>query len=461
MIAGFAPAHEQRADRGPVLSSSPMAVEWRNWAGDQSCRPAAIESPRDRDELIGAIRGARERGQTVRVAGSGHSFSDVALSDGVLLRLDALDRVLAADEDRGLVKVEGGIVLGELNRRLDERGLAFENLGDIDRQTLAGSISTATHGTGARFVNLSGQLASIELVGADGGLREISAESDPDLFRAARVGLGSLGVIYAVTIRCVPAYTLNRVDSPKPLDEVLANLDELNQADHFEFYVFPHTTTALCRESRRTDEPPSPRSAAAIYMQEVVLENWVGSVFAAAGRRFPSRAPTLARIASRGVGRSTKVDRSHKVFPSERRIRFTEMEYAIPREHAAEAVRRVLDIAARPELGVAFPIEVRFVAADDAHLSPSHDRDACYVAVHQDRKLDWKSYFPAVEAVMADYRGRPHWGKRHFQTAETLAPLYPRWDEFQAARARLDPDGAFRNAYSDRVLGPVQAPAPA
>jgi FAD-linked oxidoreductase len=435
--------------------------EWHNWAGDQRCRPAVIERPRDRDELVAAIRRARERGLSVRASGSGHSFSDVALGDGALLDLGRLDRVLATDAARGLVKVEAGIVLGELNRSLDERGLAFENLGDIDRQTLAGSISTATHGTGARFKNLSAQLASIELVGADGNLREISAESDPELFRAARVGLGALGVIYAVTVRCVPAYTLNRVDSPKPLAEVLARLDELNRTDHFEFYVFPYTDIALCRESRRTDEPPEPRSAATVYLREVVLENWVGSVFAFAGRKAPRLAPTLAGIASRGVGRSTKVDRSFRVFPSERRIKFTEMEYAIPREAAAEAVPRVLEIAGRRELGVAFPIEVRFVATDDADLSPSHDRDTCYIAVHQDFRLDWQSYFRAVEELLCSYGGRPHWGKRHFQTAETLAELYPRWDAFQAARARLDPDGAFRNDYTDRVLGPVQAPAPA
>ena len=439
-----------------------MGREWRNWAGDQRCSPAAIERPRTRDELIAAVRRAAERGLPVRAAGSGHSFSEIALTDGVMVRLEALDRVLAVDPERGLVKVEAGVVLGALNERLDDRGLAFENLGDIDRQTLAGSISTGTHGTGARFPNISAQLASIELVTADGSLREISAESDPGLFRAARVGLGALGLIYAVTLRCVPAYTLHRVDSPRPLQEVLDGLDELNDRnDHFEFYVFPHTATALCRESRRTDEPPRPRHRAAVYAQEVVLENWVGQLFALGGRHLPGQVPRLARVASRGVGRSTKVDRWHRVFASERRIRFTEMEYSIPRGSAVEAVGRVLELASRPELRVAFPIEVRFVAADDAHLSPSYDRDACYVAVHQDRKLDWEPYFLGVEEIMADYDGRPHWGKRHFQDAETLAPLYPEWDEFQSARARLDPAGLFRSAYVDRVLGGVRAPAEA
>jgi L-gulono-1,4-lactone dehydrogenase len=428
--------------------------EWRNWAGEQRCRPQAIERPGSRNGLEELVVAAAGRGQRVRAAGSGHSFTDIALTGGLLLRLEGLNRVLAADRASGRVKVEAGIVLSELNRRLDELGLAFENLGDIDRQTLAGSISTGTHGTGERFQNLSAQIEAIELVLAGGRALEVSAESDPDTFRAARVGLGALGVIYAITLRTVPAYTLHRVDRPRPLDDVLESLDELVAAsDHFEFYVFPHTRTALCRESWRTDEPPRPRSRTAVYAQEVVLENWVGQLFALGARHLPSQVPRLARIAAGNVGRSTKIDRSFEVFASERRIRFTEMEYAIPRQHAVEAIRRVLELAGRPEHQVAYPIEVRFVAPDDALLSPSHERVTTYVAVHQDRKLRWEPYFRGVEAIMSSYKGRPHWGKRHFQTAETLARLYPRWDDFARVRSELDPDGVFRNAYTDRVLG--------
>jgi L-gulono-1,4-lactone dehydrogenase len=436
-----------------------MSAEWRNWAGDQRCDPAVVERPGSRDELAAVVARAAARREPIRAVGSGHSFTGIALTDGLMLQLDRLDRLLGADRASGLVKIEAGIVLGELNRRLDRLGLAFENLGDIDRQTLAGAVSTGTHGTGARFQSLSAQVEAIELVLAGGESLELTAASDPDAFRAGQVGLGALGVIYAATIRTVPAYTIHRVDGPMLLDETLDRLDELNDAsDHFEFYVFPHTDVALCRESRRTDEPPRPRSRARVYAQEVMLENWVGQLFAAAGRRFPSQIPRLARLAARGVGHSTKVDRSFRVFASERRIRFTEMEYGIPRAHAREAVERVLELAGRPELRVAYPIEVRFVAADDAFLSSSHERDTCYVAVHHDRKLDWEPYFRGVEAIMGDYEGRPHWGKRHFQTAATLAPRYPRWDDFQRVRARLDPDGAFRNAYTDRVLGPIHRP---
>ena len=399
---------------------------------------------------------AATEGHRVRASGAGHSFSEIALTEGVMVRLDRLDRVLDFDRASGRMKVEAGIVLGDLNLRLDELGVAFANLGDIDRQTVAGSISTATHGTGRRFRNVSAQVAAIELVLADGSTVELDAASDAQGLRAARVGLGALGVIGAVTIETVPAYTINRTDRPRPLGEVLSGLDELNAAnDHFEFYVFPHTRTALCRESRRTDEPPCPRGRALTYLQEVALENWVAQLFVLGARRAPAQAPRLARLAARGSGRSRKVDRSHRVFASERRIRFTEMEYGIPVERAVEAVRGVIEIASRPAHGVSFPIEVRFVAADDAFLSPSFERDTCYIAVHHDRKLDWRPYLREVETLMRGLEGRPHWGKRHSLGADELAPLYPGWEEFQRVRARLDPGGVFTNDYTDHVLGPV------
>jgi L-gulonolactone oxidase len=432
-----------------------MAARWSNWAGDQHCSPAEIERPGTREELAEVVRRAGEQGMAVRASGSGHSFTEIALTDGVMIRCDRLDRVLSVDRDAGLVKVEAGIVLGELNRKLDGFGLAFENLGDIDRQTLAGSIATGTHGTGARFRSVSGQIEAVDLVLADGSSLEISAESDPAALAAARIGLGVLGLAYAVTIRAVPAFTLDRVDSPRRLDETLARLDELNAGtDHFEFYVFPHTQTALCRESRRTGEAPRPRSRAAVYAQEVMLENWVGQGFALAARHLPSQVPRLARLASSGTGRSSKVDRSYRVFASERRIRFTEMEYGIPRRHAAEAIPRVLEAAERADPPVGFPIEVRFVAGDDAWLSPAHDRDTCYIAVHQYQGMAWENYFRSVEQILTSYGGRPHWGKRHFQTAETLPGLYPEWSRFQEIRDQLDPGHLFTDEYAARILGP-------
>jgi L-gulonolactone oxidase len=367
--------------------------------------------------------------------------------------------VLDVDRGSGRVKVEAGITLRELNRRLDRLGLALENLGDIDRQTLAGAISTGTHGTGERYPNLSAQIEAMELVTADGTTVELSADSDPDGFRAARIGIGALGAVYSVTLRTVPPFRIDRVDRRRPLEETLTGLDELVAgSDHFEFYVFPYTDWANCRESRRTHEPADPPNPVAGYLQEVVFENWVGSALAGVARTVPATIPTLSRLASAGAGVPRKLDHSFRVFASERRIKFTEMEYGVPREHAREAIRDVLEIANRPDLKVAFPIEVRFVAPDDAMLSPSFERDTAYIAVHQDRKSDWRTYFSAVATAMAKYGGRPHWGKRHFLGAEELRQLYPRFDDFLAVRRRCDPQGLFANEYTDRVLGPVAEP---
>jgi L-gulono-1,4-lactone dehydrogenase len=430
---------------------------WRNWAGDQRCAPAAVEQPGSVAEIVAALERAAAAGQRVRVAGSGHSFTDAACTDGRLLSLARMERVLDVDRARGLVRVEGGITIHALSAALAEHGLAFENLGDIDVQTIAGAISTATHGTGARLRNLSAQVESLELVLADGSTLVCSADDDdPTTYLAARVGIGSLGVIAAVTLRAVPAFTLRGVDAPAPLRETIERLEQLgDQNDHFELYVFPHCDTALTRTNNRVEEPPRARGRVRAYARDVLLTNRAFHAFCLAGRAFPRFIPTLNRTVTRLAGSSTRIDRSDRIFASPRLVKFTEMEYALPRKHTAEAVRRVLELIPRRDYAVPFPLEVRLVAPDDALLSPAHGRPTGYVAVHMFKGMAWEPYFRAVEAIMDEYDGRPHWGKRHFQTAETLRPRYPRWDEFQAVRARLDPDGRFANAYSDSVLGAI------
>jgi len=432
---------------------------WRNWAGDEGCAPAAHERPGSVAEIAAALERAAVAGQGVHVAGSGHSFSDVACTDGSLLTLERMARVLDVDHASGLVRVEGGITIRALNAALAVHGLALENLGDIDAQTIAGAISTATHGTGAGLRNLSAQAEAVELVLADGSsLTCSSQDADPSSYLAARVSVGSLGVIAAVTLRCVPAFTLRGVDRPAPLGETLDRLDELGEAsDHFELYAFPHCDTALTRTNTRVEEPPRPRSQARAYAQDVLLTNRAFHAFCLAGRALPRFIPAFNRTVVRLAGTSVRVDRSDRIFASPRLVRFTEMEYALPRERTADAVRRVLALVEQRGFHVPFPIEVRTVAPDDALLSPAHERATGYVAVHMFEGMAWEPYFRAVEAVMDELGGRPHWGKRHFQTAETLRPRYPRWDDFQAVRARLDPHGRFVNAHAERIFGP---PAP-
>ena len=435
-----------------------MPELWVNWAGDQRCAPESIERPAGEDELAEVLGRAAEAGLPVRAAGSGHSFTDAACTDGVLVDLGGMGRVLDVNGEH--VTVEAGITLHELGAQLAACGLAMENQGDIDRQTLAGAISTATHGTGARFANLSSQVVRMRLVGAEGEVVECG-EGGEEL-PAARVGLGALGVISTITLRCVPLFTVRRVDEPRPLEDTLARFDELaGSNDHFEFYVFPYSDTAIVRLSERTERPPEPVDPRRQYFQEVFLENRVIDAAGRLGRAFPGLVPTVNRTFGRLVGRQVRTDHGYRVYASRRDVKFTEMEYALPRENGVEAVRRVMEMVERRHLPVTFPIEVRVVAGDDAFLSTAHGRDTVYIAVHQYRGIEFESYFRGVERIMDDYDGRPHWGKRHYQSSVTLSPRYPEWRRFQAVRARLDPAGRFQNDYTERVLGPVPAPVEA
>jgi L-gulonolactone oxidase len=432
------------------------AAGWRNWAGDERSLPAVLERPRSIEELSASIERAASEGLRVRAAGAGHSFSDIARSEGLLLGLDRLASVLDLDSSAGLVRVQAGITLRELSRALAAHGLALENLGDIDAQTIAGAISTATHGTGAKLRNISSQVSELTLVLADGSTLVCSQERDPEVFRAARVGLGALGVIAEVTLRCVPAFTLHGVDAPAPLRDTLERFEELVLGnDHFEFFVFPHADTALTRTNNRTEESPRPRGRFSAYVNDVLLTNRAFELSCRLGRRFPGRIPQINRLVTRLAGSSERVEPSAAIFASPRLVRFTEMEYAVPREHTRQAVRRIMDLVEQRGFAVPFPIEVRTVARDDAFLSTAADRDSGFVAVHMYRGMVWEPYFRAVEAIMDELGGRPHWGKRHFQTAATLRPRYADWDRFQAVRARLDPEGRFANEWTDRVLGGV------
>lgn len=428
---------------------------WSNWAGEQVCAPAAIARPESEDELAAIVAAAAAQGEPVRAVGAGHSFTDCACTDGTLIDMSGMRRVLRVDLERRQVSVEGGIHLHELGPLLADHGLALENQGDIDRQTITGAISTATHGTGIRFANLSSQIVALRLVLADGSVIEASAaDDDLDTYLAARVSLGTLGVISAVTIQCVPLYTLHRIDAPMPLDQTLEHLDEhVAGNDHFEFFIFPYTQRALTRSTRRSFEQPTPPPRWKRWVEEELIENQLLGGLCRVGRAAPGLAPALNRTIAAALSGSEVSDRGYRVYATHRAVRFTEMEYGIPRAAAGEAVRRVLELVSRRRLPILFPLEVRFAAGDPAFLSTAHQRETCYIAVHQFAGMEFETYFRAVETIMDAYGGRPHWGKRHYQTATSLSGRYPDWDRFQAVRRRLDPSGAFRNDYARRVLG--------
>jgi L-gulonolactone oxidase len=429
---------------------------WRNWGRTQRCGPAALESPRSELEVVEAIGRARAARQRVKVVGGGHSFTDIACTDGRMLSLDLLDRVVDVDEVGLTVTVEAGMTIHRLDQELAARDLALPNLGDIDRQTIAGAIATATHGTGATFGGLATFVRGLELVTADGDVLRCSATDDAELFHAARVGLGALGVVTKVTLACVPAFNLHHIERRHHLDEVLDDLDSwVDGNEHFEFYWLPHTDYCATIANNRTDEPVRHKGAYKRWRAEVFFPNYFFGAVVRLGRAAPSLIPRLNDMVAGGVGTTELVDRSDRILVSTRLVKFAEMEYAIPREHARDAVRGVRDVIDAAGLHVSFPIEVRFTAPDDIPLSTASGRDTCYVAVHMARGVDYEQYFRGVEALMNTFDGRPHWGKLHYQNAATLEPRYPQWGRFQTVRGKLDPEGRFSNAYLDRVLGPA------
>ncbi|MET0903740.1 MAG: D-arabinono-1,4-lactone oxidase [Acidimicrobiales bacterium] len=430
-------------------------TSWTNWAGNQSCAPAAIRRPTSEDELVAIVTEAAAAGARVKCVGAGHSFTPIACTDGALLDLSGYDQVVGHGPEDRTITVQSGITLSRLCEELDLRGLALENMGDIAYQSIAGATATATHGTGWHFGNISSRIVGLRLIAGDGSIVVATPDENPDVLEAARVGAGALGIVSTVTIQAVRAFRLHAIEEPMRVDEILDDFDGfMSSADHVEFYWVPHTGWALTKRNRRTDEPAAPRGKAKEVIDDLILPNVAFGALCRIGRRRPTWIPRMAKILP-STGRLEYTDRSDRVFTSPRKVHFYEMEYAIPRDAVPEALNRVRSLVDESGIQLSFPVEVRVVAPDDIPLSTAHGRATGYIAVHVYQGTPYDAYFQGVERIMDTYGGRPHWGKMHFQGHETLADRYPRWDEFQSVRRRLDPEGRFTNPYLQRVLGPL------
>jgi FAD-linked oxidoreductase len=411
-------------------------------------------TPRSVAEVADAVRLGAELGLPVRMAGSGHSFTPAAVTDGILLRADGLSRVRSCNKDAGLATAEAGCTLRVLNETLLQHGLALANLGDIQEQTVAGAVQTGTHGTGRDSGGIASQVAGLELVLADGEVVTCSATERPELLSAAAVGLGALGIVTAVTFRVVPAFLLEAREQAMRWDDVLSGLDELTgENEHFEFYWFPHTDTCLTKRNNTSPGPARPIDPARKWLDDEFLSNTVFGLTCRLGHRVPGVIRPVNRVASRALGTRTYTDASHRVYTSPRRVRFKEQEYAIGREHLAGALGELRDLFARRDWRISFPIEVRVSPADDLWLSTAHGRDSAYIAIHVFHASAHEPYFRDVEALLTAVGGRPHWGKMHTRDAEYLAGVYPKFADFIALRDKLDPDRRFGNVYTRQVLG--------
>ena len=427
---------------------------WRNWGRSQSAHPSGLVRATGVADVQEAIALARRDGTTLKTVGAGHSFTAIAATEGMQLDISAIDGVLAVEGTE--VTLGAGTNLFQLPTLLGAHGLALENMGDIDKQTIAGAISTGTHGTGASFGGIATQVVAATIVTAAGATLRVSPTENAELLPAVRVGLGALGVLVDVTLRCVPEFMVNAIEKPEPLEGVLEEWEARASAvDHFEFYWFPHTTSALTKSNTRMP-PGTPRATqnpVAAWIDDELLPNGIYPLLCEFGMIAPGSVPTMNRVADKLVAARDITDGWHSVFTSPRRVRFREMEYALPVAAVPEALREVQALIDRENWRITFPVEVRVAASDENWLSTAYGRESGYIAVHRYYREDPTEYFAGVEAIMRAHEGRPHWGKMHTRTADDLRPAYPRFDDFLAVRDRLDPDRLFANDYLRAVLG--------
>jgi FAD-linked oxidoreductase len=430
---------------------------WQNWSGLATARPERVDTPADVASVVTAVERARAEGTTVKMVGTGHSFTAISAPEHTMLRPQALSGILAVDRDAMTVTARAGTRLKHLNAGLEALGLSLHNMGDIAEQTLAGAISTGTHGTGGVAAGLAAQVAGLELVTGTGEVLTATEQENADVLAVARVGLGALGVITAVTFRVEPLFLLEATEQPMRWEEAVGSFDQLAaESHHLDMYWFPHSDRMLTKRNVRLDADVSeaqPLSRARAWFDDDLLANKAFGVLTAAANRVPAVIPRMNRMNGRLLGARTYTDVAHKVFVTERNVVFREMEYAVPREAGLTALREARAALDASDVKVSFPVEIRVAPADDIPLSTASGRDSFYLAFHTHRDADHTAYFALMEQVMRAHGGRPHWGKVHTRQADGLAPLYPRFGEFLAMRERLDPDRVFANGYLRRVLG--------
>ncbi len=432
-------------------------MSWSNWSGLEHSTPSQVITPSSTEAVVEAVTRAADAGRTVKMVGSGHSFTAVSAPEDVMLRPDALTGLLAVDTEAMTATARSGTQLKVLNAELAQLGLSLHNMGDIAEQTLAGAVSTGTHGTGGVKASLSAQLSGLQLVTGDGSVITATRDHNPDVFAAARIGLGALGVITEVTFDVEPLGVLEAHEQPMSWAEGLARYDELVADNHHvDMYWFPHTEVMQAKTNNRIDAHPGeaePLGAFRAWWDDDFVANRLFGVVNRIGNARRSLVPPLNRLAGHLLSERRYSDIPHRVFTSPRTVRFREMEYAVPRAAGLAALREARARIERSEWRISFPVEIRQTPADDITLGTSTGRESMYLAFHVNAQTDHTAYFAAMEEILVAHGGRPHWGKVHTRTAEQLADSYPRFEEFLAVRDRLDPARTFANPYLRRVLG--------
>ncbi|MBK9452195.1 MAG: FAD-binding protein [Bacteroidetes bacterium] len=430
-----------------------MGSKWSNWSGSVRFQPNEILYPENEAEVAAIVKRCAAEGKRIRTVGAAHSFTRLIETGDVLISLDKMSGIISVDKEKHTAVVWAGTRLRDFGPLAHAEGLALVNQGDIDVQSVAGAFSTGTHGTGLEFGTLSTCILGLTLVTANGEILQVNAKENAHLLPAVRISLGCLGIITRMELQLRPIYKLKYVAKKAKLDDVLAQLEDYKTRNrNFEFYWFPFTQTVQTKETNITDEPPK-KSGIGKWLNDILLENGVFWILSKKARFFPFLAKTAAKFSAWGVSGSTNTNWSHLVYATKRLVRFQEMEYNLPTENFIPALKEIVALIEQKNFRVHFPLECRWAAPDDNWLSPAQGRHSSYIAVHMYKGMPHRAYFDALETILKKYGGRPHWGKMHTQTADSLAKLYPNWADFHRVRKELDPKGVFLNDYLKGMFG--------
>lgn len=420
---------------------------WKNWSRTVMNKPEAYYFPKTLQDMKQLVDHCRTTGKKMRVVGAGHSFTPLVATSEALVSLEHFTGIDSIDHKQNRVTVWAGTTLKDLGEWLYEQGYAMENLGDINVQSIAGAISTGTHGTGITFGSISTQVTSITLLTSTGELLHISQEENKAYFNATRVSLGMLGVIVKVQLQVIPRHQLTSETYKITFPEVLEQLDPLRQQNqHFEFFWFPYTNTVQAKQINRA-KSETVNSKQGNSFNQIVVENGLLWVLSQLCRMQPKWSKAVSNLSALGIPNATETGDSHHLYATPRLVRFYEMEYSVPANQMRSVLTDIQHVLEKHRFRVHFPIECRYVKGDDIWLSPAYQRDSAYIAVHMFKGMEFQPYFSAVEEIFEHYRGRAHWGKMHTMTTEKLEHAYPKFHDFLRVREELDPYRMFTNDY--------------
>ena len=432
--------------QGALNKEGHRVQPWVNWSKNQHCEHNQLLIPENTDQLSSMIKQSK---QHIRLVGSGHSFSGLVPTNESLMTLAYFNGISNIDKTTKQFDIKANTVLAGAGSELWENGMSLVNMPDINTQTFAGAIATSTHGTGMNFGSMSSTVKELTLINGLGEEVICSEENNPEIFNAARTNIGALGAITSLKIQAQEKYYLKETSWMMPLEEGLANAELLRDNHrHFELYALPHADYILgitldeVTEDQLIKEQTNSGDA---YETFKTLSSVIDTV--------PFLRDFIINTAASSVEKEVRTGRNYEIFGNLRDILFNEMEYSVPAEYGMACLREILATIKKQDIDILFPIEVRYIKADDIWLSPFYQRDSCAISCHNFHDKDYKKYFAAIEPIFWKYQGRPHWGKIHTLNAKQQRANYPMFDEFLNVRQAMDPKNIFTNNHINKVLG--------